>query len=74
VGPRAVLDAGARRKILCPCWGSNLDHPIVQPPGIDRGNNIKMDTVLNIVCVCVDWIHVAHDRDHCWALVNIRTG
>jgi hypothetical protein len=26
-----ILDAGARRKILCPCRGSNLDHPIVQP-------------------------------------------
>jgi hypothetical protein len=31
VGLRAGLDAGARRKILCPCRGSNLDHPIVQP-------------------------------------------
>jgi hypothetical protein len=31
VGPRAGLDAGARRKILYPCRGSNLDLPIVQP-------------------------------------------
>jgi hypothetical protein len=31
VGLRAGLDAGVRRKILCPCRGSNLDHPIVQP-------------------------------------------
>jgi hypothetical protein len=27
VGPRADLDAGARRKILCPCRGSNPDRP-----------------------------------------------
>jgi hypothetical protein len=27
VGPRAGLDAGARRKILCPCRGSNPDRP-----------------------------------------------
>jgi hypothetical protein len=31
VGLRAGLDAGARRKILCPSRGSNLDSPIVQP-------------------------------------------
>jgi hypothetical protein len=30
LGPRAGLDAGARRKI-CLCRGSNLDRPIVQP-------------------------------------------
>jgi hypothetical protein len=34
VGPRAGLDAGARRKILCPCRGLNPDHPIVQPVAI----------------------------------------
>jgi hypothetical protein len=27
VGPRASLDAGARRKILRPCQGSNPDRP-----------------------------------------------
>jgi hypothetical protein len=27
VGPRAGLDAEARRKILCPWWGSNPDRP-----------------------------------------------
>jgi hypothetical protein len=27
VGPRGGLDAEARRKILCPCWGSNPDRP-----------------------------------------------
>jgi hypothetical protein len=30
VGPRAGLDTEARVKILCLCWGSNLDHPVVQ--------------------------------------------
>jgi hypothetical protein len=28
VGPRAGLDAGAKRKILCPCRGSNPDRPV----------------------------------------------
>jgi hypothetical protein len=28
VGPRADLDSGARRKILCPCWGSNPGRPV----------------------------------------------
>jgi hypothetical protein len=28
VGPRVGLDAGARRKILCPCWGSNPSRPV----------------------------------------------
>jgi hypothetical protein len=27
VGPSAGLDAGARRKILCPCQGSKPDRP-----------------------------------------------
>jgi hypothetical protein len=27
VGPRVGLDVGARRKILCPCRGSNPDRP-----------------------------------------------
>jgi hypothetical protein len=31
VGPRHGLDAGARRKILYSCRGSNPDHPIIQP-------------------------------------------
>jgi hypothetical protein len=31
VGPRASLDTQARGKILCPCRGSNLDRPVVQP-------------------------------------------
>jgi hypothetical protein len=31
VGPRTSLDAGARRKILCPWRRSSLDHLIVQP-------------------------------------------
>jgi hypothetical protein len=31
VSPRASLDTGDRRKILCPCRGSNPDHPVVQP-------------------------------------------
>jgi len=31
VGPRAGLDTEARGKILCPCRGSNLDRPVVQP-------------------------------------------
>jgi hypothetical protein len=28
VGPRAGLDAEARRKILCLCWGSNPSRPV----------------------------------------------
>jgi hypothetical protein len=30
VGPRAGLDTEARGKILCPCWVSNPDCPVVQ--------------------------------------------
>jgi hypothetical protein len=31
VGPRAGLDTEAIGKILCPCWGSSHDRPVVQP-------------------------------------------
>jgi hypothetical protein len=31
VGPRASLDTEAAGKILCPCWRSNPDRPVVQP-------------------------------------------
>jgi hypothetical protein len=31
VGPRAGLDTEVRGKILCPCRGSKLDRPVVQP-------------------------------------------
>jgi hypothetical protein len=31
VGPRASLDTGDRGKILCSCWGSNPNRPVVQP-------------------------------------------
>jgi hypothetical protein len=31
MGPRAGLDTEDREKILCPCRGSNLDRPVVQP-------------------------------------------
>jgi hypothetical protein len=34
VGIRAGLDKEDRGKILCPCRGSNLDHPVVQ--SVDR--------------------------------------
>jgi hypothetical protein len=30
VGPRAGLDTEVRGKILCPCWGSNPDRPVIQ--------------------------------------------
>jgi hypothetical protein len=29
-GPRAGLDTEARGKFLCPCRGSNLNHPVIQ--------------------------------------------
>jgi hypothetical protein len=32
-------------------------------------NNIRMD-LRKIVWEGVDWIHLAQDRDECWALVN----
>jgi hypothetical protein len=41
VGPRAGLDTEDRGKILCPCRGSNLDRPVVQPVArhyTDRAN------------------------------------
>jgi hypothetical protein len=31
VGPRPGLDTEARGNILCLCWGSNLERPVVQP-------------------------------------------
>jgi hypothetical protein len=30
MGPRAGLDTEGRGKILCLCWGSNLDRPVLQ--------------------------------------------
>jgi hypothetical protein len=31
VDQRACMDTEVRGKILCPCRGSNLDRPVVQP-------------------------------------------
>jgi hypothetical protein len=31
MGPRSGLDTEARGKMFCPCRGSNLDRPVVQP-------------------------------------------
>jgi len=35
VGPRAVLDTVAKRKILCSCWQSKLGHPATPSHYID---------------------------------------
>jgi hypothetical protein len=34
-----------------------------------REDNIKMD-LTEIGCGCMDWIHLAQDRDRCRALLN----
>jgi hypothetical protein len=46
VFPRAGLDAEARRKILCPCRGSNLDRPA-------RSQTLYWLSYRSFVCVCV---------------------
>jgi hypothetical protein len=32
-------------------------------------DNIRMD-LWDIRWEVVDWLHLAHDRNHCWAVVN----
>jgi hypothetical protein len=53
VDPRSGLDTEVRRKILCPCRGSNLDRPVVQSVArhyTDGANPapLQLSTTLNI--------------------------
>jgi hypothetical protein len=60
---RSGLDAGARRKILCPCRGSNLNRPIVQPvvtpilPELMR-NSIKQQFTMMSIVSLIDIRHL----------------
>jgi hypothetical protein len=47
-----------------PAWKRLLGRPRLR-----WENNIKMD-LKEIVLECVDWIHLAQDRDQWWVLVN----
>jgi hypothetical protein len=61
VGPRTGLDAEARRKILCPCWGSNPDRPARSHTLYClsyRGSSTRLDTIVNLVTPDMEfWTH-----------------
>jgi hypothetical protein len=61
VGPRAGLDIEVRGKVLCLCWGSNLDRPVVQPVA-----RHYTDWATRLTCISRSRARLKHSTTNLW--------
>jgi hypothetical protein len=70
VGPRAGLDAGTRRKILCPCRGSNPDRPARSQTLSELKRNYWSTILIIVRHVIMKWCGTKHYTELSWTVFS----